>query len=203
METPRWSLRRPSRRSSTRSSMHWARIAPCCCPAQLRSRLPAPGDSAAPGADATVDPDLVPDADPANGAFVVGRERAHEGTAAHDRKTDEARPAAVGMAVAERAGQHQPGGARGQAAAGALLMPRDGRERLPGDRANQPRHADDRRGLASGPLGHSWASPRSTHVALTLSVDPELRQRLILVPSVVACLLIIAMGIIVFTARRE
>ena len=41
------------------------------------------------------------------------------------------------------------------------------------------------------------------HVALTLSVDPELRQRLIMVPSVTALLLIIAMGIIVYTARRE
>ena len=42
-----------------------------------------------------------------------------------------------------------------------------------------------------------------THVALTLSVDPSLRSRLILVPSVVAVMLIIAMGIIVFIARRE
>ncbi len=41
------------------------------------------------------------------------------------------------------------------------------------------------------------------HVALTLSALPELRQRLILIPSVVALLSIIAMGIIVFTARRE
>ena len=45
--------------------------------------------------------------------------------------------------------------------------------------------------------------PPHTHVALTLSVDPRLRQNLILVPSVVAVLLIIAMGIIVFIARRE
>ena len=42
-----------------------------------------------------------------------------------------------------------------------------------------------------------------THIALTLSVDPLLRSRLILVPSVVAVLLIVAMGIIVYTARRE
>ncbi len=41
------------------------------------------------------------------------------------------------------------------------------------------------------------------HVALTLAIDPALRSRLILVPSVTAILLIIAMGIIVYVARRE
>jgi hypothetical protein len=41
------------------------------------------------------------------------------------------------------------------------------------------------------------------HVALTLAIDPMLRSRLILVPSVTASLVIIAMGIIVYTARRE
>jgi hypothetical protein len=57
----------------------------------------------------------------------------------------------------------------------------------------------------------SWLRGRSDtqgiipnpHVALTLSVDPYLRSRLILVPSVVAFLVIIGLGIIVFTARRE
>jgi hypothetical protein len=43
----------------------------------------------------------------------------------------------------------------------------------------------------------------AAHVALTLRIDPALRSRLILVPSVTACLLIIAMGIVVYTARRE
>jgi ABC-type uncharacterized transport system len=41
------------------------------------------------------------------------------------------------------------------------------------------------------------------HVALTLAIDPALRSRLILVPSVIAAMLIIAMGIIVYVARRE
>ncbi len=45
--------------------------------------------------------------------------------------------------------------------------------------------------------------PPHTHVALTLSVDPFLRSRLILVPSAVAVMLIIAMGITVYTARRQ
>ncbi len=45
--------------------------------------------------------------------------------------------------------------------------------------------------------------PPHTHVALTLSVDPFLRSRLILVPSAVAAMLIIAMGITVYIARRQ
>ena len=45
--------------------------------------------------------------------------------------------------------------------------------------------------------------PPHTHVALTLSVDPFLRSRLILVPSAVAVMLIIAMGITVYIARRQ
>jgi hypothetical protein len=38
---------------------------------------------------------------------------------------------------------------------------------------------------------------------LTLSVDPQLRSQLILVPTVTAAMLIIALGIIVYTSRRE
>jgi hypothetical protein len=41
------------------------------------------------------------------------------------------------------------------------------------------------------------------HIAMTLAIDPALRSRLILVPTVVAASLIIAMGIIVYVARRE
>jgi hypothetical protein len=43
----------------------------------------------------------------------------------------------------------------------------------------------------------------AAHVALTLSADPYLRSRLILVPSLVAVMLIVAMGLIVYSARRE
>ncbi len=57
----------------------------------------------------------------------------------------------------------------------------------------------------------SWLRGRSdtqgiapkTHVALTLTANPALRSRLILVPSVTAMLVIIAAGITVFVARRE
>ena len=43
----------------------------------------------------------------------------------------------------------------------------------------------------------------STHVALTLTADPLLRNRLVLVPTVMATLAIIAAGLIVYVARRE
>ncbi len=43
----------------------------------------------------------------------------------------------------------------------------------------------------------------NTHVALTLTADPLLRYRLVLVPTVMAVLGIIAVGTIVYVARRE
>ena len=42
-----------------------------------------------------------------------------------------------------------------------------------------------------------------THVALTLSADPILRTRLILVPTVMAVLLIIGLGLTTYLARKE
>jgi hypothetical protein len=42
-----------------------------------------------------------------------------------------------------------------------------------------------------------------THVALTLTADPILQWRLILVPTVMSLLVIIGLGILVFIARRE
>jgi hypothetical protein len=43
----------------------------------------------------------------------------------------------------------------------------------------------------------------STHLALTLTADSVLRYRLVLVPTVMAVLGIIAVGTIVYVARRE
>jgi hypothetical protein len=56
--------------------------------------------------------------------------------------------------------------------------------------------------LRGGPPDTLGLSPR-THTALTLIVDPQLRSRLILVPTATAAMLIIAMGIIVYVSRRE
>jgi hypothetical protein len=57
----------------------------------------------------------------------------------------------------------------------------------------------------------SWLRGRSdlqgitptTHVALTLTADPILRTRLIMVPTVMAVLLIIGLGVTTYLARRE
>jgi len=57
----------------------------------------------------------------------------------------------------------------------------------------------------------SWLRGRSnvvgiapnTHVALTLTADPLLRSRLVVVPTVMAMIAIIATGILVYLARRE
>ena len=121
-----------------------------------------------------------------------------------DRDRDQPGPLNVGVAVAERAAQ----GSR----AGGLA---EGKPRLvlfscPAMAENVFQEVE-RTNLDLLMNAASWLRGRpdtqgiapQTHVALTLSVDPYLRSRLILVPSVVALMLIIAMGIIVFIARRE
>ena len=45
-------------------------------------------------------------------------------------------------------------------------------------------------------------APKS-HVALTLAADPVLRTRLVLVPTVMAVLLIIGLGLTTYMVRRE
>jgi hypothetical protein len=45
--------------------------------------------------------------------------------------------------------------------------------------------------------------PAQTHVALTLTASPLLQSRLVMVPTVVSVLLIIAIGSLVYVARRE
>ena len=122
---------------------------------------------------------------------------------AFDPKTEEGGPIAVGVAVEERGQSNQPGGASG------------GRHRLVlfscAAMADNIFQDIERTNLDILMLAAGWLRgrpdtmgiPPKQHVALTLSVDPELRQRLILIPSTVALLSIIAMGVIVFTARRE
>ncbi len=121
-----------------------------------------------------------------------------------DRKQgDEPGPLAVGIAIADRSVQNGPG------------APQQGKPRLvlfscPAMAENVIQEIE-RTNLDILMNSAGWLRGRDDtlgiapklHVALTLSVDPYLRSRLILVPSVVALLLIIAMGIIVYTARRE
>ncbi len=122
---------------------------------------------------------------------------------AFDPKVDKPGPLPIGVAVSDRVERSQPGDAA------------QGKPRLvlfsSSAMAENVFQELERTNLDTLMIAASWLRGRSdtlgipphTHVALSLSVDPELRQRLILIPSVVAVLLIIAMGIIVFIARRE
>jgi hypothetical protein len=120
-----------------------------------------------------------------------------------DQNTDLAGPLVVGVAVEERGATNQPGGAS-EAKHRLVLF-------------SCPAMAEnffqdiERTNLDILMLAAGWLRGRPDtmgiapkhHVALTLSVDPDLRQRLILIPSIVAVLSIIAIGVVVFTARRE
>ncbi len=121
-----------------------------------------------------------------------------------DPKTDEAGPLVVGVAVEERGAANAPGGG-GSAAKHRLVL------------FSSPAMAEnfaqdiERTNLDVLMLAAGWLRGRPDtmgiapkhHIALTLSADPETRKRLIVIPSFVALLSIIAMGVIVFTARRE
>jgi ABC-type uncharacterized transport system len=116
---------------------------------------------------------------------------------------DEAGPLIVGIAVSQRPERARPGEpAEGKPRLVLLSSPAAADNYyqeleqtnldLLMNAASWLRHRPDTQGI-----------PPHTHVALTLSVDPFLRSRLILVPSAVATLSIIAMGIIVYMARRQ
>jgi len=121
-----------------------------------------------------------------------------------DRDRDAPGPLTVGVAVADRAGSRR--GGEGAA---------EGKPRLvvfscPAMAGNVFQEIE-RTNLDVLMNAASWLRGRPdtqgiaphTHVALTLSVDPYLRSRLIMIPSVVAVMVLIALGIIVFIARRE
>ncbi len=116
---------------------------------------------------------------------------------------DELGPVAVGMAIGDKSAQSGPG------------APQQGKPRLvlfscPAMAENVIEEIE-RTNLDILMNAAGWLRGRNDtlgiapqpHVSRTLSVDPDLRSRLILVPSVVALLLIIAIGTIVYSARRE
>ncbi|MHB1560806.1 MAG: GldG family protein [Isosphaeraceae bacterium] len=131
-----------------------------------------------------------------------------------DRSTDdEPGPVTVGVAVARRKGTGPP--AAGRTGAGAAATEED-QPRLvlfscPTMAINQshgisPANLDllmNAAGWLRGSPSDTLGISPHTHTALTLIVDPVLRQRLIVVPSFTAILSIIAMGIIIYVARRE
>jgi ABC-type uncharacterized transport system len=57
--------------------------------------------------------------------------------------------------------------------------------------------------FSSAAMADTLGLAAKTHVALTLTADPVLQWRLILVPTVTSLLVIIGLGILVFIARRE
>ena len=151
-----------------------------------------------------VDPDLGPGADPADVQLFLGRERSQEPAARLDPKQRRARPG-------DRSAWRSPS-APEQARPGDAA---EGKPRLvlfscPAMAENVFQEIEQTN-LDLLMNAASWLRNRPdtqgiaphTHVALTLSVDPFLRSRLILVPSVVAVMLIIAMGITVYIARRR
>jgi hypothetical protein len=120
-----------------------------------------------------------------------------------DRSADVAGPVTVGVAVSKRQGQSRSGGpVEEQPRLVLFSCP------MMAENAFQditPANLDLLMNAASWLRGRpdTLGLPSSTHTALTLIVDPQLRSRLILVPTITAMMLIIAMGIIVYGSRRE
>ena len=160
------------------------------------------GNSGSPG-EAPVDATLVPVAILRTTSSSWAETDPKKVPLARDPKTEKGGPLAVGIGVSERTTQPGPGGAPGGKPRLVLFSCPAMAENIFQDieRTNL-----DMLMIAAGWLrgrSDTLGIPPQPHVALRLSVDPELRNRLILVPSVVALLLIIAMGVIVYTARRE
>ena len=161
------------------------------------------GSRAGAKAEEPINPDLVPVPILQTSSYSWAETDLKAGPVRPDR-TRRTGPVLVGAAVAERG---QSPGPAGKAAEG---KPRLVVFSCPAMAENVYQEFE-RTNLDMLMNAASWLRGRSDtqgiipnpHVALTLSVDPYLRSRLILVPSVVAFLVIIGLGIIVFTARRE
>ncbi len=124
-----------------------------------------------------------------------------------DKGSDERGPVTVGVAVQERVpARAAPAGANAESAPLPRLVLFSSRSLADNVvQGIEPTNLDLLMNAAS------WLRRRpdavgitaSTHVALTLTADPLLRSRLVLVPTVMAVLAIIAVGTIVYVARRE
>jgi hypothetical protein len=119
-----------------------------------------------------------------------------------DRSSDEPTPA-VGVAVARRAGSPLPGVEAEEKPRLVLfscaVMADNGYQDITSANLDLLMNAASWLRGRPDTLGIS----AKTHVALTLAVDDQLRSRLIIVPSATALMLIIAVGITVYVARRE
>ena len=117
----------------------------------------------------------------------------------HKDETDAAGPFTVGVAVNDRpAGRRGPGAARLVVYSSQYL-------------ANNLSIGYDAENLDLLMNAVSWLRGRpelegiapKTHVALTLTADPVVRARLVLVPTVMAVLLIVTFGLATYLSRRD
>jgi hypothetical protein len=163
------------------------------------------GQSPRPGAPATdpLDKSLVPTPILQTGRSSWAETDLRNPRPTLDRSSDVPGPVTVGVAVSKRGSQPQTGGAVQEQPRLVLfscpLMAENAIQEI------TPVNLDLLMNAASwlrGRVDTLGLSP-STHTALTLVVMPELRSRLVLVPTVTAAMLIIAMGIIVYGSRRE
>jgi hypothetical protein len=175
-------------------------LMPAAAPLNVLGQAPAAGAAPEP----PVNPDLVPVPILQTSAYAWAESDPKSSPMRLDRGTDKQGPLILGVAVAER------GPERNRPDSGVGGKPRLVLISCPGMAGNffQDIHRTNLDLLMNAA---SWLRGRAdtqgiapqAHVALTLSVDPYLGSRLILVPSVVSFLLICAMGVIVYTLRRE
>jgi hypothetical protein len=123
-----------------------------------------------------------------------------------DPGSDEAGPVTIGVAVQERG----PARADATSPSGSTPRPRlvlfSSRSLAANTvQAIEPTNLDLLMNAASWLRGRPEALgiAANTHVALTLTADPVLRGRLVLVPTILAALGIIGVGVLVYMARRE
>ena len=167
-------------------------------PITILGQSPRPGEAAS----EPVDRSLVPTAILKTGRTAWAETDLKNQRPTLDRSAEVQSPV-VGVAVSKRQGQPRPGGpAEDQPRLVLFSCPMMAQNAL---QDITPANLDLLMNAASWLRGRPdtlGLSPR-THTALTLNVDPQLRSRLILVPTATAAMMIIAMGIIVYVSRRE
>jgi hypothetical protein len=123
----------------------------------------------------------------------------------YDKGTDESGPLTVGVAVQERPADGSDSRTGGVDPKPRLVLFSSGALANNDAQSIEPTNLDLVMNAASWLRGRPAAigiTP-STHIALTLTADPLLRNRLILVPTLLSTLAIASVGLLVYLARRE
>ena len=198
-----WSSPRSTVGPSTRSSMRWGPTERCSCP--VRHRFMCSGQGRARGRRRNaVNREMVPSVLVRGSNFGWAETDLKNQPLRFDPNVDERGPVTVGVAVTHRGSPNAAKASETHDSPRLVLFSSSAmadnifQEIEPTNldllmnAASWLRDRPDTLGLAA-----------KTHVALTLTADPVLQWRLILVPTVTSMLVIIGMGIIVFIARRE